>query len=374
MRRSLILVLCACLSSCSSCGGGGGGGGAAPIPAQLAFLVQPRRAPAGQPLLPVVEVGVLDAGGTLVPGASNAVTLELEGPPGTNLSGTLTVSAVGGVARFPDVAADTDGSGFALRASAVGLVSASSVLFEVGFPNIQRTIEVEPRGFVVDGVLRKALGVVYAPFPVGTDGSFDYTGDARLRTRDFPAIAELGSGTVIRVPAAVSDPDFLDDAAASGLDVFAGFFIEPTADFTDPTVRLDLAMAFRTFVPGWSPRGARLRDRKRGGVPDRNFHRRSVVPEGGSEGCLVHALVRAIADCARGGGTEESPCKLRVRGPLRTWGARCQRRCLARRPRLPKLQCLPGNDDSPLRGRCPRGPARREPRHDEAPLHQRDGR
>src|SRR5437016_7491110 len=87
----------------SACGGGGSqtpandGTSSADlrpgVPAKLAFSVQPASAAAGAALATIV-VDVQDGFGSLVSGATNAVTLAISG--GATLNGTTTVNASGG--------------------------------------------------------------------------------------------------------------------------------------------------------------------------------------------------------------------------------------------------------------------------------------
>ncbi|MHB8877757.1 MAG: beta strand repeat-containing protein, partial [Myxococcaceae bacterium] len=94
---------------------------------KLAFKTAPASATAGVALTPAPEVVVQDALGGAVPGAATSVTLDLGDNPGNaTLSGTTTLSAVNGVARFPGVSIDKAGAGYTLVASAPGLESATS--------------------------------------------------------------------------------------------------------------------------------------------------------------------------------------------------------------------------------------------------------
>jgi hypothetical protein len=64
--------------------------------------------------------------------ADDAVSLRLVGPPtGPNLSGTLTVNAVEGVATFSDLRVSVPGSGYILQAGAEGFIEVPSIPFDV---------------------------------------------------------------------------------------------------------------------------------------------------------------------------------------------------------------------------------------------------
>ena len=103
--------------------------------ARLAFTVQPAGATPGQAISPAVQVAVRDLFGNLVPTATNTVTLALtRNTVGAVLSGTLSAAASGGVATFANVRLDKVGTYFRLGASAPGLISGSSALFNITAP------------------------------------------------------------------------------------------------------------------------------------------------------------------------------------------------------------------------------------------------
>jgi hypothetical protein len=101
-------------------------------PAQLGFLTQPSSSTnAGESISPAVQVEVRDAGGNRVTDSSVTVTLSLGGnPTGATLSGNV-VTAVGGVAQFPDLQVSLAGSGYTLMATTPGLPSATSTTFRI---------------------------------------------------------------------------------------------------------------------------------------------------------------------------------------------------------------------------------------------------
>jgi hypothetical protein len=99
----------------------------------LVFTTQPpATTPAGTALAPAVQVTVLDAQGNTVTGATTSITVGLgSNPAGGSLAGTLTVSAVGGVATFSNLSLPKVGTGYTLNASATGLTSATSTAFSI---------------------------------------------------------------------------------------------------------------------------------------------------------------------------------------------------------------------------------------------------
>ena len=121
---------------------GGDGNGPAAVATQLAFQVQPGPAVAGQPITPAIQVGLRDANGNAVATGGDAVTIAIASNAfGATLAGTATVNAVNGVATFGDVRVDKSGTGFTLTATAAGLASATSAVFDVSAaPGVAATI------------------------------------------------------------------------------------------------------------------------------------------------------------------------------------------------------------------------------------------
>ena len=99
---------------------------------RLVFTVQPSDAVAGVVLAPAVRVEARDASGNLVPTFTGDVVVALSTNPGTaTLSGTRTVTAVGGVATFSTLSLDKQGSGYRLSATTTGFGSAISTPFAI---------------------------------------------------------------------------------------------------------------------------------------------------------------------------------------------------------------------------------------------------
>jgi hypothetical protein len=124
---------------------------------QLAFTVPPSNATAGAALSPAVQVTVQDARGNPVTTATTSITLRLgNNPSGGALAGTLTVSAVGGVATFPGVSLSRAGTGYTLQATATNLTTATSAAFNVTAAAASRlAFTVQPS--------RASVGVPMAP-------------------------------------------------------------------------------------------------------------------------------------------------------------------------------------------------------------------
>ena len=97
----------------------------APLPpTQLGITTQPGGAQTGSALAPQPVVEVRNAGGSVVAGATNAVTATLIGSGGT-LSGATTVNAINGVATFSDLVVNGAGS-YTITFASSGLTSATS--------------------------------------------------------------------------------------------------------------------------------------------------------------------------------------------------------------------------------------------------------
>ena len=102
------------------------------VSTQSTFTVQPTKTPPGTSITPAVEVEIQDALGHTVADATDAVTLAVSyNPNGGSLSGTLTRSAVNGVATFDDLSIDNAGAGYTLSATSGNLAAAMSEAFDI---------------------------------------------------------------------------------------------------------------------------------------------------------------------------------------------------------------------------------------------------
>jgi hypothetical protein len=85
-----------------------------------------------------VKVEVLDGYGEVATSSTAAVTVAIGSEPGSgSLSGTLTVSATGGVAAFSDLSIDQPGDGYTLTATSPGFTPATSDPFKI-WESLQR--------------------------------------------------------------------------------------------------------------------------------------------------------------------------------------------------------------------------------------------
>ncbi len=100
--------------------------------AKIVFTTQPASSTGGTafPTQPVAKVQ--DAGGNIVTGSTASVTLAIgTNPGGGTLAGTVTVSAVAGVATFSGVSIDKAGTGYTLTSSSAGLTGGTSGAFNI---------------------------------------------------------------------------------------------------------------------------------------------------------------------------------------------------------------------------------------------------
>ncbi|OLD60055.1 MAG: hypothetical protein AUF60_02745 [Gemmatimonadetes bacterium 13_1_20CM_69_28] len=106
-----------------------------PQATQLVYTVQPTRTSAGATITPAVEVTAVDDQGRVATSFSGFVTVAIGHDASlfgnAVLSGTRTVRAVNGVARFGDLSIDQSGNGYTLQAAASTLRGAESSAFNI---------------------------------------------------------------------------------------------------------------------------------------------------------------------------------------------------------------------------------------------------
>lgn len=100
--------------------------------ASMGITVQPSNSRAGSTSSPAVRVALFDSYGNRASGATNAITASIENNPGnSDLFGTTTVNASGGVATFSNMYLSKVGTGYTLRFSSSGLAPVTSQAFDV---------------------------------------------------------------------------------------------------------------------------------------------------------------------------------------------------------------------------------------------------
>jgi hypothetical protein len=108
---------------------------AAPTANRVVFTTQPGNGVAGSPLTTQPVAKVVDVNGNVVTTSTALVILAIGTNPATGtISGSLSVSAINGVATFSGVSLSTAGNGYTLTASSTGLTSATSNTFNVTAP------------------------------------------------------------------------------------------------------------------------------------------------------------------------------------------------------------------------------------------------
>jgi alpha-tubulin suppressor-like RCC1 family protein len=103
-----------------------------PTPPKLVFITQPSAVADGQ-AIPPIRVAMQDAAGNTLTTSTDRVTLSLvrSSARAATLSGTLTVTAVQGIATFNDLRVSGPGAGYSLVASTPRFVDATSDPFAV---------------------------------------------------------------------------------------------------------------------------------------------------------------------------------------------------------------------------------------------------
>jgi hypothetical protein len=220
------------------------GTGTAPAAAQLAFTTQPPATGiAGTPLSPVV-VQVEDSNGNLVAGSAAQVTITST-PAG--VGGTLSVSAVGGVATFSNLVFAASGS-YTLSAASAGLTGATSNSISVVAPVVPTytvtgnavsitpgatsgntaAITVTPAGGFTGSVTLTAAvtssptGAQYPPtFSFGSTSPVSITG-ASAETATLTILTTAPTSSVLVIPTRPGAPWFAAGGAAFACMLFFG--------------------------------------------------------------------------------------------------------------------------------------------------------
>jgi hypothetical protein len=182
---------------------------------------------AGSPL--PVTVHALDAQGDVAKTFTGTVTLALAaGSPAAPLLGTLTATAVEGVATFTDVRINLVGTGYALAASASGLLSATTSSFAIIAGPAQRLTFASYPNFgavagmldVVEVIARDAAGNVATSFTGSvTISQASGPGDVLSGTRTRPAVAGVATFEGLSLTVA---GEYQLGAATSGLPAIKG--------------------------------------------------------------------------------------------------------------------------------------------------------
>ena len=148
----------------------------------LIITTQPTNTGVNSPITVVVEAR--DAFGIPDPtfGGDVSVSIGTDPSGGTaTLSGTLTVSAINGIATFNDLSIDVVANGYTLSFSSVGIVPTTSNLFDVQITTLPVDIDIKP-GSDPNSINTKSMGKV--PVAILGSDTFDVT-DVDVTTLAF---------------------------------------------------------------------------------------------------------------------------------------------------------------------------------------------
>ncbi len=130
---------------------------------KLVFTAEPVNTVSATSIAPSVTVSVEDQFSNVVPSATNLITVAIgTNPSAGTLSGTVSVSAVNGVATFSTLNINNTGNGYTLTASASGLTSANSTAFNILVfigPPAKLAFTVQPGNVVAGSAIAPAIQV-----------------------------------------------------------------------------------------------------------------------------------------------------------------------------------------------------------------------
>jgi len=214
---------------------------------QLAFSVEPVNTAATVSVTPAIKVQVHDAGGNLVPTATNSITLAINSNPSSGtLSGTLVVAAVSGEATFSDISIDKVGTGYTVDATAGGLGTATSASFDITVGTAtQLVFSVEPANAVSTVAISPAIKVQV--LDAGGNLVPTATNSITLAINSNPSSGTLsGTMTVAAVSGEATFSDISIDKVGTGytLDATAGGLSTATSGSFDITVGAATQLVF----------------------------------------------------------------------------------------------------------------------------------
>ncbi|HZI21526.1 MAG TPA: hypothetical protein VFD76_03390 [Gemmatimonadales bacterium] len=180
-------------------------GPASHTPAKLTFTVPPAAAIAGAAISPAVTVAVQDSQENTVTTDSTRITVAIgTNPRSGTLSGTLTQSAVNGVATFGNLSLDRAGTGYTLTAAATGLTGANSTPFNVTAASASTFIfTVQPSTATAGAAITPAIQV--SAQDVFGNTATGFTGTVTLAIGTNPAAGTLSGTTSVVAVGGVAD-------------------------------------------------------------------------------------------------------------------------------------------------------------------------
>jgi hypothetical protein len=182
----------------------------------LALTAPPSVVTAGQAF--VLTATVLDGNGKTDPTFNGMVALALGpgSPAGATLGGTLTVTATGGVARFPSLTLTQAGGGYALAVSASGVTPGLTAAFRVVPAAASQLVFVPPPSLSLVNQPLEPLVVVAVEDAYGNTAAVPASVTVALGSN--PTAATLGGATTV--------------AAVNGLATFPGLTINKAGSYT----------------------------------------------------------------------------------------------------------------------------------------------
>jgi hypothetical protein len=139
-----------------------------------------------------VNVLAVDPYGNFDPTFNGSITLSLaNNPSGATFGGTLSVTAVDGIAQFTGLTLDRTGTGYVIQASATGLAAGSATAFDV--LDSQLAVVTEPPSVVLTG---RSFGLVVTALTTEPSLSFNGNVTVALLKPDGSNATLLGTLTV----------------------------------------------------------------------------------------------------------------------------------------------------------------------------------
>jgi hypothetical protein len=153
---------------------------------------------------PYVQLRGEDAGGNLDTTFTGLVTVVLgDNPGGGTLSGTMSATAVGGLATFPNLSIDKVGAGYTLTFSSTGLLGVTSLTFTIApAAASQLVFTVQPTTTVAGGTITPAVEVT-ARDAFGNVAT-GFAGAVTLAIGSNPGGATLSGATPVTAAAGVA--------------------------------------------------------------------------------------------------------------------------------------------------------------------------
>src|SRR5690349_7602152 len=192
------------------------------VATRLAFTVQPGTTTAGRTMTPAVRVAAEDESGNTISNFMGDVTVAIGvNPAAGTLTGTVTVTAVNGVAVFYGLSIDKSGAAYTLTATTNGLTAATSAPFDIDpGPATHLAFSVEPTTTNAGATMTPPVQVTALDAEGNVVSSF--TGSVTVALGANSAGGALaGTTTVAAVSGAASFPDLSLSKAGTGYSLTA---------------------------------------------------------------------------------------------------------------------------------------------------------